>query len=212
PCSPEIQRIFTHPITGSVLAVDRYAPGPALRRLLTARDGHCRYPGCTRQAEDCDADHTTPHRQGGPTANSNLALLCRHHHRTKHTPGYQLKQTEDGELEWTTPAGQRLIDLPERTHLPGTLRRRVVFQPSHTRPGTANPDVVTEPTPRGRGWGAPEEPNWNDPTVRTTYLRTYDPLGNPRPEYAPEHTPKPLPTPDPEPEPDSDPEFDEPPF
>ena len=33
PCSPEVQRIFTHPITGSVLAVDRYAPGPALRRL-----------------------------------------------------------------------------------------------------------------------------------------------------------------------------------
>ena len=212
PCSPEVQRIFTHPITGSVLAVDRYVPGPGLRRLLTARDGHCRYPGCRRQAEACEADHTTPHRKGGATANSNLALLCRHHHRTKHTPGYQLRQAEDGELEWITPAGQRLADLPERTHLPGTLRRRVIFQPSQTHPGTVNPDVVTEPAPHGPGgdWGVPEEPNWNDPTIRTTYLRTYDPLGNPRPEHAP--TPPQKPDPEPGPDPEPDPELDEPPF
>ncbi|MDO5052859.1 MAG: HNH endonuclease signature motif containing protein, partial [Pseudoclavibacter sp.] len=206
PCSPDIQRVFTHPITGSVLAVDRYAPGPGLRRFLNVRDGHCRYPGCTRRAENCDADHTTPHREGGPTANSNLALLCRHHHRTKHSPGYQLRQTEDGELEWVTPAGQRLVDLPERTHLPGTLRRRVVFRPSDTRPGTVDPDVVTEPETRDGDWGAPEEPDWNDPTIRAAYLRSCDPLGNIRPEYAP------TPPPRPEPEPEPAPELDEPPF
>ncbi|MDO5053543.1 MAG: hypothetical protein Q4E05_11705 [Pseudoclavibacter sp.] len=55
-----------------------------------------------------------------------------------------------------------------------------------------------------------EEPNWNDPTVQTTYLRTYDPLGNIRPEYTPPPPPKPDPEPDPEQEPD--PELDEPPF
>ncbi|MGB4777599.1 DUF222 domain-containing protein [Microbacterium sp.] len=40
--APAWERVLTHPLTGSVLAVDRYRPGPALTRHLRARDEHCR--------------------------------------------------------------------------------------------------------------------------------------------------------------------------
>ena len=39
---------MTSPVTGAVLAVDRYRPGAALDRFLAARDEHCRFPGCRR--------------------------------------------------------------------------------------------------------------------------------------------------------------------
>ncbi|HEY3409371.1 MAG TPA: DUF222 domain-containing protein, partial [Propionicimonas sp.] len=55
---------------------------PTLRAALELRDGGCVFPGCTTPARDCDAHHITPWWTGGPTALSNLALLCAHHHGT----------------------------------------------------------------------------------------------------------------------------------
>ncbi|KAA9394937.1 HNH endonuclease, partial [Kocuria coralli] len=48
------------------------------------RDETCRFPGCRRQATGCDVDHTIPWATGGTTAITNLAHLCRRHHRIKH--------------------------------------------------------------------------------------------------------------------------------
>jgi hypothetical protein len=55
--SPGWDRVLVHPVTGVVLAVDRYRPTDEQRRLLRARDRHCRFPGsgCPR----CAATSTT---------------------------------------------------------------------------------------------------------------------------------------------------------
>ncbi len=53
---------------------------PDIRHALHVRDQGCVFPGCNRPAADCDAHHITPWVQGGPTALSNLCLLCKHHH------------------------------------------------------------------------------------------------------------------------------------
>jgi hypothetical protein len=55
---------------------------PAIRAALELRDGGCVFPGCVTPARDCEAHHIIPWRLGGPTALSNLALLCAHHHGT----------------------------------------------------------------------------------------------------------------------------------
>ncbi len=53
---------------------------PDIRHALHVRDQGCVFPGCNRPAADCDAHHIVPWAQGGPTALSNLCLLCKHHH------------------------------------------------------------------------------------------------------------------------------------
>jgi hypothetical protein len=82
-----IQRIL---ISGShVLDLgrrERYATVDQYKALVV-RDGGCRWPGCNIPAAWCDIDHITPFEHGGTTDLSNLAMLCRHHHTTKHRPG-----------------------------------------------------------------------------------------------------------------------------
>ena len=65
-----------------------YTPSTALRRLVEARDGTCRFPGCSVAAHKCDLDHVVPfdHEHplhGGLTREDNLIALCRRHHRDK---------------------------------------------------------------------------------------------------------------------------------
>jgi hypothetical protein len=56
-------------------------------RALVARDGGCRYPGCTIPAEWCDVDHLQPWSHHGPSNLDNLVLWCHaYHHRFKHRP------------------------------------------------------------------------------------------------------------------------------
>jgi hypothetical protein len=54
----------------------------ALWRALVVRDGGCRWPGCDAPPSRCDVAHAeVPDRDGGPRVLSNVAMLCRHHHR-----------------------------------------------------------------------------------------------------------------------------------
>lgn len=108
-------RILTHPITGTVLAVDRYRPTGPLQRALRARDEHCRFPGCRTPTRHCDIDHTTPAHHGGPTEIGNLAHLCRRHHTLKHHSAWHVTHTPDGTLHWTSPTGRTHPDQPART-------------------------------------------------------------------------------------------------
>ena len=52
---------------------------PALRRALHHRDRGCRFPGCGVQFGQ--GHHIRHWAHGGPTTLSNLAMLCRRHHR-----------------------------------------------------------------------------------------------------------------------------------
>jgi hypothetical protein len=108
-------RVLTHPITGTVLAVDRYRPTDHLKRILRVRDEHCRFPGCRIPTRRCDIDHTIAAEHDGPTELTNLAHLCRRHHTLKHHSAWRVKQTPDGILHWTSPTGKVYPDLPART-------------------------------------------------------------------------------------------------
>ncbi len=108
-------RVLTHPVTGSVLAIDRYRPSEHLRRSLRVRDEHCRFPGCRQPTRRCDIDHTIARVHDGPTALDNLAHLCRRHHVLKHHSAWRVRQRPDGVMEWTSPTGRVYPDAPART-------------------------------------------------------------------------------------------------
>ena len=59
----------------------------------------------------CDLDHTVPH-PGGPTAKTNLADLCRGHHRLKTHTTWRVRQDDDGVLTWTSPLGHTVTTEP----------------------------------------------------------------------------------------------------
>jgi hypothetical protein len=59
-----------------------------------------------------DLDHTLDAAYGGPTADDNLAALCRRHHVLKHQTPWHVTQLGDGLLEWTSPTGHAYIDQP----------------------------------------------------------------------------------------------------
>ncbi len=82
-----------------------YRPAPRLVQWVRARDRHCRFPGCRRPAAACDLDHVIPY-PAGATHESNLAALCRYHHRLKtHTP-WKVRILDGAALEWTSPHGR----------------------------------------------------------------------------------------------------------
>ena len=87
---------------------------PALRRALQHRDSGCRFPGCGLRFTQ--GHHIRHWAEGGPTTLSNLALLCRRHHRAVHEEGFQVQRLASGELEFRRPDGRRLPDAPR---LPG---------------------------------------------------------------------------------------------
>ena len=60
-----------------------YATTPTMRSAVVGRDGHCRFPGCTQPATNCQMDHVVEYDQGGPTTPTNLIALCQHHHNIK---------------------------------------------------------------------------------------------------------------------------------
>lgn len=77
---------------------EKRAISPALRRALQRRDRHCRMPGCDRPAWWTDAHHLQHLAEGGKTVLSNLACLCRRHHRMVHEGRWKLSWGSDGEL------------------------------------------------------------------------------------------------------------------
>lgn len=90
-----------------------YRPPDWMRHLVCIRQRTCAFPGCRRQAERCDLDHTVPFDQGGRTCPCNLEPLCRRHHQAKQAPGWQLTQPEPGTLVWTAPHGRSYVRGPD---------------------------------------------------------------------------------------------------
>src|SRR5262249_10362021 len=79
---------------------------PALRRALLHRDRGCRFPGCGGRF--VQGHHIHHWANGGTTTLSNLASLCRRHHRLVHEEGYNVERLFDGELRFRRPDGERL--------------------------------------------------------------------------------------------------------
>lgn len=90
---------------------------PALRRALRHRDRGCRFPGCGLRL--VQGHHIHHWAQGGPTTLSNLALLCRRHHRAVHEEGFQVDRQPDGELRFRHPNGRVLPEVPPACDLAG---------------------------------------------------------------------------------------------
>jgi 5-methylcytosine-specific restriction endonuclease McrA len=104
---------------------------PALRRALHHRDRGCRFPGCGVRLGQ--GHHIRHWAQGGPTTLSNLALLCRRHHRAVHEEGYQVDRQPDGTLRFRRPDGRVLPEVP---HPPEVLGDAVqVLRAQHEAEG-----------------------------------------------------------------------------
>jgi 5-methylcytosine-specific restriction endonuclease McrA len=118
--------VMRHDADGQLLEVGartRTIP-PALRRALLYRDRSCRFPGCHVRVGQ--GHHVRHWAQGGPTTLSNLALLCRRHHRAVHEEGYQVARGPDGALRFRRPDGRALPEVSPLAAVPadpvGALR------------------------------------------------------------------------------------------
>ena len=78
---------------------------PALRRALNARDGGCRFPGCSN-TRYVDAHHVHHWSKGGETKLSNLVQLCRFHHHQVHEGRVVVQFLDDGALRFVRPDGE----------------------------------------------------------------------------------------------------------
>jgi len=93
-----------------------------LRRLLTARDKGCRFPGCSN-ARYIDMHHIKHWANGGETRPSNLVSLCRFHHRAVHEGGFDVHVIDDGALRFMRPDGEPVDQVQPGCHQPsGDLR------------------------------------------------------------------------------------------
>jgi hypothetical protein len=119
---------------------------PALRRALQHRDRGCRFPGCGVRFGQ--GHHVRHWADGGPTTLSNLALLCRRHHRAVHEEGYQLDRQPDGELQFRRPSGLLLPEVPAPPQIPAdpvcVLRERNEAAGLRLHPHTATPSWLGE--------------------------------------------------------------------
>jgi hypothetical protein len=81
-----------------------------LRRAVIRRDRHCAFPGCRQQPAGCQVHHIIPRSRGGPTALTNLLLLCSFHHLIAiHRWGWTITLHGDGTTTASSPDRQRTL-------------------------------------------------------------------------------------------------------
>jgi Domain of unknown function (DUF222) len=95
-----------------------------LRRAVSRRDHHCRFPGCDQPAVVCHVHHLRPRADGGVTSITNCCLLCSFHHLIAvHRWGWTLVLNPDGTTTAVSPDGTRTF----HSHAP--RQRHSVQQP-----------------------------------------------------------------------------------
>jgi hypothetical protein len=80
--------------------------GASLRRALVARDGGCRFPGCTNRRY-VDAHHVRHWVDGGETSLDNTILVCSAHHALIHEGGFQAR-TDGADIRFLAPNGREI--------------------------------------------------------------------------------------------------------
>jgi hypothetical protein len=111
-----------------------------LNSALQHRDRGCRFPG--GGVRFGHGHHIQHWAHGGPTTLSNLATLCRRHHRAVHEDGFGLVRRPDGELQFSRPDGRPLpvTPAPVASHDPeGSIRAQNSVQGLRIHPRTAIP-------------------------------------------------------------------------
>ncbi|MET4611565.1 hypothetical protein ABIC28_002554 [Rhodococcus sp. PvR044] len=103
-----------------------YRPDAATTALVHARDGHCRFPGCTRPAAGCQLDHIIEYRAhdplgGGWTIVANLHCLCQFHHQLKTLGLWTVTALPGHTMLWTSRTGTTALTLPTGAHGSHTL-------------------------------------------------------------------------------------------
>ena len=96
------------------LPLDTGAATPAIpagiRRAITRRDHHCRFPGCDTPAPRCHIHHLRHRADGGETSLGNCCLLCPFHHLIAiHRWGWHLILNPDGTTTATSPDRTRTL-------------------------------------------------------------------------------------------------------
>ncbi|MCW2856271.1 MAG: endonuclease [Marmoricola sp.] len=89
-----------------------YQPSKTIREQVIVRDKTCVFAYCNRSARSADLDHIEPYDPDKPpdqTTTSNLASLCRPHHRLKTFGGWNYTQIEPGTYLWRSPHGYQYL-------------------------------------------------------------------------------------------------------
>ncbi|CAM3510110.1 HNH endonuclease signature motif containing protein [Nocardioides zeicaulis] len=119
-CTASRTKVAIRPVLdlNTELTTDTYAIPDRIREQVVLRDRTCVFPWCTRPARACDLDHIVAfdhdaaaagQPQPGPTATSNLAPLCRSHHRLKTHTAWHYEHLRPGVFEWTSPHGHHYL-------------------------------------------------------------------------------------------------------
>ncbi len=96
------------------------------RIALAARDGGCRFPGCERPPEWCEAHHINEWaRDAGRTDLRDGMLLCRHHHMLVHNNGWRITRTGPADYHLLPPP-----DAADRAPIPMPARPPVRLRPT----------------------------------------------------------------------------------
>jgi hypothetical protein len=124
-CTADIHRVITGSDSIPIdLGQKRRLASDHQYKLLAARDGGCRWAGCQRPPDWCDAHHIDEVvRNNGPTDLINLALFCNAHHHMLHDRGWTLVG-DANDLYIRTPDGT-LIPAPARGPLQQLLQLAV---------------------------------------------------------------------------------------
>ncbi|ASK67070.1 HNH endonuclease [Brachybacterium avium] len=150
-----LRRLFTHPRTGELVAVESRARAfpAALAKFIRWRDQVCRGPHC--DAPIRQIDHIRPHASGGHTCLDNGQGLCAHcngkEQQTRSVRRVESTGADGHIVEWTSRAGTRRLtrpralirpQAPPRPVIPAApSRRRPVHRRRRRPPSTRSPDT-----------------------------------------------------------------------
>ncbi|WP_394216511.1 HNH endonuclease [Brachybacterium vulturis] len=150
-----LRRLFTHPRTGELVAVESRARAfpAALAKFIRWRDQVCRGPHC--DAPIRQIDHIQPHASGGRTCLENGQGLCAHcngkEQQTRSVRRVESAGADGHAVEWISRAGTRRTTRPRAVTRPqrpprsvipaASPRRRSARRKRRRPPSTRPPDI-----------------------------------------------------------------------